>query len=172
MITVLRLNHRPERDKRITTHVALVARAFGADRMVYTGTRDTSFESSVMDVVARWGGDFTVEYNDSWKQVLTDFDGITVHLTMYGLGVDSLITEIRTRARDAAMLVVVGGEKVPSEVYNLVDYNVAIGHQPHSEVAALAVFLDRFFEGDELNHDFRGRVRIIPQERGKKLVSL
>ncbi|TLZ95287.1 MAG: tRNA (cytidine(56)-2'-O)-methyltransferase, partial [Methanobacteriota archaeon] len=30
MITVLRLGHRPARDKRVTTHVALTARAFGA----------------------------------------------------------------------------------------------------------------------------------------------
>ncbi|MGI0148094.1 MAG: tRNA (cytidine(56)-2'-O)-methyltransferase, partial [Thermoplasmata archaeon] len=29
-VTVLRLGHRPSRDKRVTTHVALVARAFGA----------------------------------------------------------------------------------------------------------------------------------------------
>ncbi len=29
MIAVLRLGHRPERDKRITTHVALTSRAFG-----------------------------------------------------------------------------------------------------------------------------------------------
>ncbi|MGC9107424.1 MAG: tRNA (cytidine(56)-2'-O)-methyltransferase, partial [Infirmifilum sp.] len=28
-VVVLRLYHRPDRDKRVTTHVALVARAFG-----------------------------------------------------------------------------------------------------------------------------------------------
>ncbi|TFG70124.1 MAG: tRNA (cytidine(56)-2'-O)-methyltransferase, partial [Methanomassiliicoccus sp.] len=30
MIVVLRLGHRPERDQRVTTHVALTARALGA----------------------------------------------------------------------------------------------------------------------------------------------
>ena len=31
MITVLRIGHRPARDKRVTTHVALAARAFGGE---------------------------------------------------------------------------------------------------------------------------------------------
>jgi tRNA (cytidine56-2'-O)-methyltransferase len=35
-ITVLRLGHRPQRDMRVTTHVALVARAFGADAVILT----------------------------------------------------------------------------------------------------------------------------------------
>jgi tRNA (cytidine56-2'-O)-methyltransferase len=34
MITVLRIGHRLGRDKRITTHVALVARAFGANKIL------------------------------------------------------------------------------------------------------------------------------------------
>ena len=34
MITILRIGHRISRDKRITTHVALVARAFGADNIL------------------------------------------------------------------------------------------------------------------------------------------
>jgi tRNA (cytidine56-2'-O)-methyltransferase len=51
------------------------------------------------------------------------------------------------------------------------DFNVAIGNQPHSECASLAIFLDRFFEGKTLAKDFENaRVRIIPQERGKKIV--
>ena len=33
-VIILRLGHRPERDKRITTHVALTARAFGAEGML------------------------------------------------------------------------------------------------------------------------------------------
>ncbi|MCC6052717.1 MAG: tRNA (cytidine(56)-2'-O)-methyltransferase, partial [Desulfurococcaceae archaeon] len=33
-IYVLRYGHRPERDKRVTTHVALVARAFGASGFI------------------------------------------------------------------------------------------------------------------------------------------
>jgi tRNA (cytidine56-2'-O)-methyltransferase len=40
MITVLRIGHRPERDKRITTHVGLVSRAFSAEKML-VDTKDT-----------------------------------------------------------------------------------------------------------------------------------
>ena len=40
MITVLRLDHRLGRDTRITTHVCLTARAFGADKVILSGERD------------------------------------------------------------------------------------------------------------------------------------
>jgi tRNA (cytidine56-2'-O)-methyltransferase len=47
---------------------------------------------------------------------------------------------------------------------------VAIGDQPHSECASLAVFLDRLFEGKELAKSFeKARVKIISQKRGKKI---
>ena len=59
VIAVLRLGHRPDRDKRITTHVGLVARAFGADA-VYITTRDIHLEKSLEGVVNRFGGDFKI----------------------------------------------------------------------------------------------------------------
>ena len=40
MITVLRLDHRLGRDTRITTHVCLTARAFGADKVILSGEHD------------------------------------------------------------------------------------------------------------------------------------
>jgi len=58
-------------------------------------------------------------------------------------------------------------KKVPKEAFLLSDYNVAIGNQPHSEIAALAVFLDRYFEGKELEKDFKGKLKIIPSTKGK-----
>ena len=36
-ISVLRLGHRIERDKRITSHLGLTARAFGADEIILSG---------------------------------------------------------------------------------------------------------------------------------------
>jgi tRNA (cytidine56-2'-O)-methyltransferase len=65
---------------------------------------------------------------------------------------------------------VVGGPKVPAEVFDLADYNVAVGHQPHSEVAALAVFLDRLFQGDAL-HAIPDDAEFViePMRRGKRL---
>ena len=93
-----------------------------------------------------------------------------VHLTMYGLHVDDVIEELRG---ESELLVVVGAGKVPAEVFELSDYNVAIGHQPHSEVAALAVFLDRLYEGKELHREFEGaKLRVVPSEDGKKVERL
>ena len=87
-ITVLRLSHRPERDKRITTHVCLVARAFGADKVIYTGIRDRNLEESIQKIVKRWGGKFSIKYTRSWREVIQRWKnsgGIVVHLTMYGI---------------------------------------------------------------------------------------
>lgn len=167
VVVVLRLGHRPERDKRITTHVGLVARAFGASGMVLS-THDAKVVESIRGVVTNWGGDFFVDVEEEWRRFIREWQGIKVHLTMYGEHVDDRITEIRSSGED--LLVVVGAEKVPAEVFKLVDYNIAIGHQPHSEVAALAVFLDRYFAGEELHREFHGRLRVLPSRRGKRIV--
>ncbi len=169
MIIVLRIGHRPQRDKRITTHVALVARAFGADEIIIT-TKDEKVEETVRDVTSRFGGDFKIRSGIPWRKVLREFNGVVVHLTMYGVPVEKAIKKI---PKDENLLVVVGAEKVPREIYDRADFNIAIGNQPHSEVAALAIFLDRYFGGREFERDFENaKVKIIPQERGKKAIRL
>ncbi|WP_457620213.1 tRNA (cytidine(56)-2'-O)-methyltransferase [Methanopyrus sp.] len=170
---VLRLGHRRERDKRITTHVCLTARAFGASGVLISGDRDESVIESVEDVVERWGGPFTVQWVEDWRRAIKDWKrpgGSVVHLTMYGLHIDDVIGELRGKDE---LLVIVGAGKVPVEVFELSDYNVAVGHQPHSEVAALAVFLDRLYEGKELHREFeRAKLRVVPSEKGKKVERL
>lgn len=163
-ITILRLGHRFERDKRISTHIALVGRAFGARHLVLDA-RDLRIKESVDKVNETWGSDFEVKFTDNWKNFVKNFDGIKVHLTMYGINVGGI--ELPSKGN---MLIIIGGKKVPSDVYNLADYNIAIGNQPHSEVAALAVFLDRFFAGKELEGEFEGKQKIIPQMHGKKVL--
>jgi tRNA (cytidine56-2'-O)-methyltransferase len=168
-VVVLRLGHRPERDKRITTHVGLVSRAFGAEKMLLVG-RDPSVEESLADVVERWGGDFCIETDVSWKGETIrwkESGGNVVHLTMYGSRMQDVIDQIR---KCDNILVAVGAEKVPAEMYELADWNVAVGSQPHSEVAALAVFLDHLMEGQELARDFDGGLKIIPSPRGKQVM--
>ena len=64
-------------------------------------------------------------------------------------------------------MIVIGAEKVPKELYDISDYNVSIGNQPHSEIAALAIFLDRLFEGKQLRQEFRGKMKIVPSGKGK-----
>lgn len=165
-VVVLRLGHRYLRDKRISTHVALVARAFGADGIVMPA-RDENVEESLGDVVERWGGNFFIACG-GWKKFVKSWRGIIVHLTMYGIPIDEVIEEIRGAKKD--ILLAAGSEKVPGELFELADYNVAIGNQPHSEVAALAIFLDRLFEGRELNKEFKGKLKITPSKNSKKVV--
>ena len=87
---------------------------------------------------------------------------------MYGIPLIERIDEIR---RAENVLVVVGAEKVPREVYEICDLNISIGTQPHSEVAALAVFLDRVLEGLVFRLEFEdSSIKIVPSERGKKVI--
>ncbi len=171
---MLRLGHRKERDKRVTTHVGLVARAFGVDGIILAGEYDENVLKTWQDVTERWGGPFSVKYTESWRRTMREWKergGIVVHLTMYGIPVDDAAGKIREEVRSGKdVLVVVGAEKVPREVYELADYNVAVGNQPHSEIAALAIFLDRLFCGKELKKEFHGWLRIVPNPRGKTVI--
>ena len=167
-VVVLRLGHRPSRDKRVSTHLFLAARTFGAKRAYYTGTQDSSLEESIRKITIDWGGDFTLEYAGSWKKILVEWKGKIVHLTMYGLPYQDVVGELRTEP--SPKLVVVGGAKVPGEVYGAADWNIAVTGQPHSEVSALALFLHELYEGRELQLKFPGaRLTVIPQAKGKKL---
>ena len=167
-VRVLRLGHRPSRDKRLTTHLVLAARAFGACGAIYTGRRDPTLEETISGVVSDWGGSFSLEYAESWRRVISGWEGSVVHLTMYGMPLREAISSIR--GDPSEKLVVVGGAKVPGEVYGLADWNVSVTSQPHSEVSALAVFLHGFFEGRELDLVFEGaRRRISPRGRGKRV---
>jgi len=166
-VAVLRLGHRPGRDERTTTHVGLTARALGADRAILPAEAGESIDTAE-EVTGRFGGPFAVEPTESPLQVVRDWVGAVVHLTMYGERVQDAIEDVRARHREVPTLVVVGGGKVPFEVYERADWNVAVTNQPHSEIAALAVFLDRLFDGRELSREWEGAARVVvPQERGK-----
>jgi len=167
-VAVLRIGHRPERDQRVTTHVGLTARALGAEGM-YLAASDKGVVTSIGDVVDRWGGSFFCTDNVRWRRCITDWKkdgGTVVHLTMYGLNLPTVISELRTRD---PILVIVGAEKVPGEIYGLADYNVAVTGQPHSEISSLAILLDQLFEGRELERTYPdATIRIIPSKAGKK----
>lgn len=169
---MLRLGHRPERDKRVTTHVALVARAFGANGFILEGLCDESVERSLRRVLDYWGGEMHYECGVRGKKYVREWrsrGGQVIHLTMYGLLLDDIIDYIRVDPRPK--LVVVGAEKVEGFYYEESDFNVAVGSQPHSEVAALALFLDRLYRGRELYLSFaNAKIRVVPQARGKKVV--
>ncbi|QCC51244.1 tRNA (cytidine(56)-2'-O)-methyltransferase [Halapricum salinum] len=169
-VVVLRLGHRPGRDERMTTHVGLTARALGADKLVLEDVASGRKET-VTDITDRFGGPFEVEVTDEVMGRIRSWDGPIVHLTMYGEPVQKVEDEIRAAHREGALLVVVGAEKIPFEVYEHADFNVGVTNQPHSEIAALAVFLDRLFEGRELDREWEDADQVVvPQEAGKKVV--
>ncbi len=175
-VVVLRLGHRPGRDKRISTHVGLVARAFGARGVIFVGEVEPSIVESLNKVTRVWGGPFFVEVVPSYRSVIAEWKrsgGVVVHLTMYGESIEGSDVLERIRGKGKRIMVVVGAEKVPADVYELADFNVAIGNQPHSEVAALAVFLDRLFGGRELVREFEGaKLKVIPSPRGKRVIKV
>ena len=166
MIVVLRLGHRPNRDQRVTTHVALTARALGADE-IWVSEPDTGLEKTVRGVVGRFGGKFRIKTGVEWRKAMKSWKGEVVHLTMYGDRLSKALPKIGSKK----LMVVVGAEKVPREVYDLADWNVSVGNQPHSEVAALAIFLDRYAHGRSLERRVKGaQLTIVPNPRGKTVV--
>lgn len=174
-ISILRLGHRLPRDERITTHVALVARAFGAMQMAYSGQKDSGLESSVSRLVSSWGGAFIVTYEKNYRAYLKNMKKagfVIIHLTMYGLSLPEALPGLKTQ--NPKLLIVVGGEAVPPEIFELADFNVSVTSQPHSEVAALAILLDRLQNGKELERDFdnrfKAKLKIAPSEKGKQFV--
>ena len=169
MIGVLRLGHRPGRDERATTHVCLVARAFGARYVALSGVRDDGVLESAGKLQAKWGGSAIFEYRQDWHGVINEWKqkgAKVVHLTMYGERLMDKLGEVR---KNQDILVVGGGEKVPPEMYRMADYNISVTGQPHSEIAALAVFLDRYFDGAEFGLQFGGKVAINPSKCGKSV---
>lgn len=169
-VVVLRLGHRPERDQRVTTHVGLTARALGASGMLLA-SGDRGVINSLNEVTGRWGGDFSAKLVDSWKQEVRKWQeagGRVVHLTMYGQNLPDVMDEVK---ETGSLMVVVGAEKVPPDIYQMADWNVAVGSQPHSEIASLAVFLDRLNTAagtDVLTQEFEGgTLKITPAVRGK-----
>ncbi len=164
-IVVLRIGHRIDRDRRVTTHVGLCARALGARGMLLAGS-DDSVVAVTRDVVKRWGGDFWIEDGVDWKKEITKWKrggGKVLHLTMYGANLPTVIDSINADK----LMVVVGAEKVPPELYRLADYNVAITNQPHSEIAALSILLDRLQSGQERHVEFDGKCKIKGDVRCK-----
>lgn len=174
-VVVLRWGHRHVRDFRLTSHICLIARAFGASSIILTDMIDKNVKKKVEDLTERWGGHITIEMGIPWKKAITGWKqkgGMVCHLTMYGENIESSDVLERVRKTGKDIMVVIGAAKVPGEMFNLADFNIAVGNQPHSECAALAVFLDRLFNGKEFCLEFKdAKIKIIPQKHGKKVIT-
>ncbi len=176
-IVVLRWGHRVQRDVRLTTHVALTARALCASGFILADTTDAHIEETVTKIAKAWGGSFHFEMGTSWKKAIREWranGGVVVHLTAYGENIQTSDVMDRIKAKGKDVMLLVGSQKVPGEFYSeeVSDFNVAVGNQPHSECSALAIFLDRYFEGKELGKSFeKANIAIVPKERGKEIKS-
>ncbi|MFM8659211.1 MAG: tRNA (cytidine(56)-2'-O)-methyltransferase [Candidatus Nitrosotenuis sp.] len=170
-IEVLRIGQRVVRDDRVTTHVALVSRAFGAKK-IYMNEINPEIKDTLARVNKSWGSSFEIEYIENWRTLLKSKkkEGAKiVHLTMYGQNINDVHKKI---AKEKQILIVVGAEKVPRDVYENADYNVAVGNQPHSEISALAIVLDRIQNGAQFDAKFdNAKLTIIPSEKGKQVVA-
>ena len=171
-VAVLRLGHRKDRDKRVTTHVCLAARALGADFAIISGERDDRVIKSVAGVSQRFGGRFFARHEPNYRKAVARLKkgGYSiVHLTMYGEPLEKMIGAVRRKRK---VCVIVGAGKVPRDVYEMADYNISVTGQPHSEFAAIAIFLHELFFGKELSKKFpNARLRVVPQARGKKVMA-
>ena len=166
---VLRLGYRRGRDPRITTHLALVARALGADGFLLAGDDDQEMFDNLNSVSERFGGELDTEHVSGLGHLKKHVEngGVAVHLTMYGEPFRQAIPKIR---RDRPLIIVVGGAKVPGDVYKICQHNVAVGNQPHSEVAALALFMDAWFGESGSERSFKDARLVIEGVNGGKLV--
>ena len=165
----MRIGQRLVRDDRVTTHVALVSRAFGAER-IFMSEVNPEIKDTLEKINKTWGGKFEVEFINKWKSTVKkkkEENFKIVHLSMYGQNINIVQEKLR---KEQNMLIVVGAEKVPREIYELADYNVGVGSQPHSEISALAILLDRIQEGKQFEKDFTDAKRkIIPTKNGKNV---
>ena len=177
-VVVLRWGHR-HRDQRLTSHVALTSRALGVSEFIIADMTDSKVKETIEKIVKCWGGNFKFKMGQPWKSVVKEWKtkkGIVVHLTAYGENIQTsdVIERIQNTGKD--IMIIVGSQKVPSVFFNekVSDFNVAVGNQPHSECSSLAVFLDRFFNGKELEDEFvcNPKKKIVPQVRGKRVVKV
>ena len=169
VIEVVRIGQRLVRDDRVTTHVALVSRGFGAER-IYMTEINPEIKDTIGKINNTWGGNFEIEYIEKWKPIVKKKkeEGFKiVHLSMYGESINEAQEKIQDEEN---LLVVVGAEKVPREIYELADYNIGVGSQPHSEISALAILLDRIQKGKQFEKEFPDAKRkIIPTKNGKNV---
>ncbi len=167
-VVVLRYGHRLVRDARVTTHCCLVARAFGAKEIIIN-SEDKGLLQRIETVNKKWGGKFKIIFEPDWRKSFKKLknNGFTiVHLTMYGEPINKLEEKIR---KEKKIGIIIGSQKVEPAVYEESDYNISIGSQPHSEIAALAVFLDRLFNGKELEKKFpNAKLDATKVRKGKK----
>ncbi len=170
MSILFRLSHRKERDKRVTTHLFLTARLFNVREIYYSGEKDDILENNIFSVEEKWGKTINkIEYIKNPKLKIKDLKNKgykIIHLTMYGEDYKKVVKKLR----EEKLCIIVGSEKVPGWVYDVADYNVAIGNQPHSEITAFTVFMYEIYKCNLKIENIKSKIKIIPSPKGKMVV--
>ena len=83
-IEVLRIGQRVVRDDRVTTHVALVARSFGTQK-IYMNEVNPDIEKTISDINKTWGGDFKIEIISEWKKIIRERKSNGVNYPSYNV---------------------------------------------------------------------------------------
>ena len=97
VIEVVRIGQRVVRDDRVTTHVALVSRAFGAEKIFMTEV-NPEIKDTLEKINKTWGGNFMVEFIDKWKSIIKkkkEENFRIVHLSMYGENINDVQEKLR-----------------------------------------------------------------------------
>jgi tRNA (cytidine56-2'-O)-methyltransferase len=156
--------------------LGLVSRALGANEFLVSGDKNNKMFETINQVTKTFGGVFLTKHLESPMTWIRNYkseekggiNGTIIHLTMYGEDYRKIVPLI---PKNKPLAIIVGGAKVPASIYRMAHYNVSVGNQPHSEVAALALLLDKLQEGKSIDQDFSNpKLEIIPDLERKNVI--
>ena len=150
VIEVVRIGQRLVRDDRVTTHVALVSRAFGAEKIFMTEI-NPEIKDTLEKINDTWGGNFAIEFIDKWKPIVKKKkeEGFRiVHLTMYG----EKINDAQEKLRNEKDLLIVVGAVVPGGKRESV-YTKEV-EEIEEEDDSLEILKKRYARGEITKEDF------------------
>jgi len=156
--------------------LGLVSRALGANEFLVSGDKNNKMFETINQVTKTFGGVFRTKHLDSPMTWIRNYkseekggiNGTIIHLTMYGEDYRKIVPLI---PKNKPLAIIVGGAKVPASIYRMAHYNVSVGNQPHSEVAALALLLDKLQDGNSIDQKFSNpKLEIIPDLERKNVI--
>ncbi len=155
-------------DYGLSVDLALAARAFGAQQIVFTSERSDRLVRHFKSVVSKWGGSFEVLFTKDWIGFVKEKRNYkSVYLTQFGLPFSKVSSIIKTYKNLVVIISTDGARGAAAHS----DFNVSISTQPHVSISALAIFLHEFYSGRELAMHFENaKYRVVPAAHAMKLV--
>jgi tRNA (cytidine56-2'-O)-methyltransferase len=88
---------------------------------------------------------------------------------MYGIDFKTFAKKIKKEKITKPLLIFIGSQKVPSEIYQLADANVCVTNQPHSEVAALGLLLNELVDYKKVKFP-KAKLIVKENPKGKTII--